>query len=51
MILRLGGHAKPIEVGGVAPTNFNNAKFTILLEMPDGSAQRSKPFRRFKGWA
>ena len=32
-------------------TSFNNAKFPILLEMLDGSAQRSKLFRWFKGWA
>jgi hypothetical protein len=32
-------------------TNYNNAKFPILLEIPDDSAHRSKLFRRFKGWA
>jgi hypothetical protein len=32
-------------------TNFNNAKFPILLEMSDGFVQRRNPFRRFKGWA
>jgi hypothetical protein len=32
-------------------TSFNNAKFPILLEISDDSAQMSKLFRRFKGRA
>ena len=31
--------------------SFNNAKFPILLEIPDDSSQMSKLFQRFKGWA
>ena len=32
-------------------TSFNNAKFPILLEIPDDSTQMSKLFRGFKGCA